>query len=212
MLDKVRVKSLLAELKAQMTTNIEAAIVEEFTAKLEVEAEIEGEEWRDIALPKGEGYKVSNFGRVLSYKSGAPKLLNPVLKSKGYMSVVLYNDGSSRIYLVHVLVASAFIPNPKNKPFVNHKNGVKTDNRLENLEWVTCRENLWHAHRMGLYKSLVGTKNRNSQLTADEVRYIRANYKKGDKEFGLEALAKKFRVSESTIRRVIRKEGYTDVE
>ena len=134
MLDKAKVKALLAELKTKMTTDIETAIVEEFTSKLEDEANIEGEIWRDIPVPEGKDYRVSADGRVVSYKSGVPKLLKPVIKSKGYLNVMLYDDMSSKIYLVHVLVALAFISNPENKPFVNHKNGIKTDNRVENLE------------------------------------------------------------------------------
>ena len=209
-LDKARVKALLSELKTHMTTAIETAIVEDFTKQLEVEADIEDEVWRDIPIPQGKDYKVSADGRIVSYKSGVPKLLKPIIKSKGYLTVVMYNGTSSKIYFVHVLVALAFIPNPENKPFVNHKNGIKTDNRVENLEWVTQSENILHAFRTGLKKQARGSKSPNAKLTKDEVDYIRVHYKSGDFDFGQQALGRKFNVSSSVIYRIVHGKAYVD--
>lgn len=112
------------------------------------------EVWKDI---KGRfGYKVSNLGNVLSVgrvitlSDGRTKtikecLLGGFLNRTGYRLVQL---GNRKRYQVHRLVAEAFIPNPDNKPQVNHKNGIHNDNRVDNLEWVTASENCLHSVRV----------------------------------------------------------------
>lgn len=75
---------------------------------------------------------------------------------------------------VHRLVATAFIPNPENKPFVNHKNGIKTDNRAENLEWCTAKENTIHSYQTKLQISIKGSNHYASKLTDEQVLEIRA--------------------------------------
>jgi hypothetical protein len=99
-------------------------------------------------------YFVDDFGNVVAVptlKSGGRKFDNKylVLKQKinkyGYCEVTLYKEGKQKTFLVHRLLAKAFLPNPLNLPVVNHKNGIKSDNRLENLEWATYRENTNHA-------------------------------------------------------------------
>lgn len=92
-------------------------------------------------------YFVSREGRVYSGRSGALKSLAPCPDKDGYLNLALRRGHKPKYFKVHRLVAQAFIPNPENKPTVNHKNGLKDDNRVENLEWATHSENHRHAFR-----------------------------------------------------------------
>lgn len=96
-------------------------------------------------------YKVSNLGKVksMNYKhTGLSKILTPIKTHNGYLQVKLYRYGKMSREYVHRIVASAFIPNFETKPQVNHKNENKSDNRVENLEWVTSKENLNYGTRV----------------------------------------------------------------
>lgn len=88
-----------------------------------------------------EDYMVSNLGRVKSLKYEKEKILRPGNNGDGYLFVTLYKNTKKKHYLVHLLVAQAFIPNPDNLPIINHKNEIKTDNSVSNLEWCTYQYN-----------------------------------------------------------------------
>lgn len=98
---------------------------------------IENEVWKNI--DNADGFMVSNLGRILE----GDKILLPVINRSGYYSVSVKKNKKRKHYKLHRLVAEAFIPNPNNKPEVDHINTDKTDNRVDNLRWVTHFENMF---------------------------------------------------------------------
>ena len=101
------------------------------------------EEWKPVSGYEGY-YLVSNIGNIFSIRS---KKVLKVRNSCGYQRVNLSVDGFPKSFAVHRLVAEAFIPNPENKPTVNHINEIKIDNRVGNLEWATNKEQNNHGTR-----------------------------------------------------------------
>lgn len=123
---------------------------------------IENEVWKPIIGYEGL-YEISNIGRVKSLNkvrvNGVwynEKIIRPKPNKDIYHRVELSKNGKRRIIGVHQLIGWSFIPNPENKPNINHKNGIRNDNRVENLEWCTQKENIQHAWRTGLSKSRKG--------------------------------------------------------
>lgn len=90
-------------------------------------------------------YSVNNFGQIRNEKTG--NLMKPHVTKDGYLRIKLTSTGS-KMLSVHRVVAEAFLPNPDSKPMINHINGIKTDNRVENLEWCTNSENQIHGRRV----------------------------------------------------------------
>lgn len=163
------------------------------------------EEWRNIEGYEGR-YQVSNFGRIKSFTRGKGKIFKVKSSPNGYYLTHLTKNSQTKTFRVHRLVAQEFIPNPENKPFVNHKDGKKWNNLAENLEWVTQKENNIHAHKIGLSKP--PTASQKAEFTEDDIRYIRENIKIGDKVFGQLAMARKFGVSPASIRQIITGKTY----
>lgn len=117
-------------------------------------------------------YQISNFGNLKSMKWGKEKILKPEMDRNGYLRYSLSNNNLTKRYLSHRLVLTAFVPNPENKPCVNHINGIKTDNRVENLEWVTYSENRLHSHLNNLQNYAKGESCSYSKLKEKEVLEI----------------------------------------
>ena len=108
---------------------------------------MEDEIWKDIPGYEGR-YKISNYGKVWS--NFKKDFMSISVDKDGYSRVALFKDGKQKQLQVHRLVALTFIPNPENKPEVNHKDRNKSNNNVENLEWVTQSENVAHAYRHGV--------------------------------------------------------------
>lgn len=148
--------------------------------------------WKDIENYEGK-YQVSNLGHVrrvyspcTKHKDTRYRVLKPV-PTCGYYRVSLHKNKVGKLFFVHRLVAKAFIPNPQNKPQVNHMNGNKADNSVENLEWATSLENNRHAFETGLNRYhpeylplLRGEDNPKHILTENDVREIRQLLKEGN--------------------------------
>ncbi len=107
------------------------------------------EQWRDVPGYSGK-FQVSNTGKIRNGKTGIER--KPYVNGNGYLIVGFYDTekGITVQHRVHRLVAEAFIPNPDGKRTVNHIDGNKQNNRVENLEWATHQENINHAHKTGL--------------------------------------------------------------
>jgi len=128
------------------------------------------EKWKKISGYNGD-YLISNYGDVKSFKKFAQgKILKPNIVC-GYCQIQLCKGRVKREY-IHRLVAKAFIPNPENKPFINHKNGIKNHNYTSNLEWSTRKEIHKHAIMNGLINPF-GESNPNSRLYPKEIGYIK---------------------------------------
>jgi hypothetical protein len=151
------------------------------------------EKWRDVKGYEGL-YEVSEIGNVRNKKT---KRNLSTKNNDGYRAVTLSKNGKANGFLVHRLVAIAFIPNTHSKPRVNHKDSNRTNNRVSNLEWCTAQENIDHANEMGRtkYKFL-------SQEQVDEIRLL---HKKGKLRY--DRLAELYSVSETTIYNVIERKG-----
>ena len=140
-------------------------------------------------------YTITKNGEIINNKTG--KKIKPQLNGKGYLRVSI----GGKLKFVHRLVAEKYIPNPKNKPQVNHKDGNKLNNCVDNLEWVTNMQNRQHAVKNLLHLS--GEKCPWSKLTQKDVDYIREN-----KHYTAKQIAEQFNVSVSQIRAIRRNKSW----
>ena len=105
--------------------------------------------WKDIKGYEGL-YQISSYGKVMIISSG--KMLKPEITEKGYLRYELNKNGKRKRFKAHRLVGMNFIENNNNLPQINHKDGIKTNNHVSNLEWCDNSHNVRHAVRLGLYK------------------------------------------------------------
>lgn len=174
--------------------------------------------WKDIKGYEGY-YQINELGDVRSLdrvvvcgdKGGLMtrkgRIMDKVVNKDGYLNVGLSKFDKRKIYRIHRLVAETFLPNPENKPQVNHIDNDRKNNNVENLEWVTISENMYHAYRHGDL-SKKGEKNGRSKLTEEKVKEIRLKYKNG---ISRKELSEQYMVSRSTIDSVVNKETWKEV-
>lgn len=155
-------------------------------------------------------YEISDLGRVRSFhKNSMSGSIKAPYHSNGYLQVNLYKHGKLTHASPHRLVALAFIPNPDNKSDVNHKNGIRDDNRVSNLEWMTKSENHNHSYRELGRKAAAGESHGMRKLCAADVIKIRELYKGGAGSY--RAIGKIYNVSEATIRHILSGETWGTV-
>lgn len=176
-------------------------------AELDIE-DLPDEIWRDIKDFAGY-YQISTKGRIKSFHRGKITILNQQITHDGYLRIELRRPGKIRRCGIHIIVTETFLLNPNNLPEVNHEDGVKSNNCVENLKWVTKSENRRHAIEMGLVKS--GCDDPDAVLTAEQVREIRRDCIPRNSEFGFCAFARKFNVSKTTVSEVYYRKRYRNV-
>lgn len=159
--------------------------------------------WKNILGFEGV-YLISNFGRVkrILQKSGTQsnRILKDYDNGKGYRYITLRKDNTPSNHYVHILVAIAFLENPLNKSSVNHINGIKSDNVITNLEWVTNKENMIHASKMNLLRK--GENNVLSKINNEDVLKIRSLKNSGK---ALNKIGMMFGISASHVHRIMHK-------
>ena len=150
-------------------------------------------------------YEVSNCGRIKSKKiyNNGKETLHGKKHRQGYLCVHLLSSVSIKTFYIHRLVAAAFIGTCPEGLEVNHKDGDKANNHVDNLEYVTHSKNIKHAYKIGLLKARTGEDNNLAKLTEMEVKLIRELYDTG--EYSQKLLAEVFEVNRTTINKIINK-------
>ena len=166
---------------------------------------------------KNTNYKVTDCGDVIGFNGN---ILKPAKDNRGYLRVGLSINGRLTTKKVHRLVAETFIDNPENKPQVNHINGIKTDNRVENLEWVTAKENTEHAIKMGnfVFATKESSVNKNpkkgelngmAKLDESKVMEIRRKFK--PRKYTRAMLSDEYGVTASCIKDIVNRKSWKHI-
>lgn len=153
-------------------------------------------------------YFVDVHGDVYSTKTGQLKVLRKSKDRKGYLKVYLYKENKRNFFKVHRLIAQTFIPNPDNKPQVNHKDANKTNNHVDNLEWVTNQENMDHAKHNNLLSGREGTSNGNSRYSDELITTLCKELSSG---CSVSEVSQKFNVNRHLVKDLKAKKTWTHI-
>lgn len=165
------------------------------------------EEWRDVVGYEGL-YQVSNMGRVKSFHLKPEGVILKGGRNPLYLMIALRREGKPKVHYIHRLVAAAFIGDIPKGYTVNHKDGCKFNNHVQNLEIITHAQNMRHAVDRGLIAS--GERNKFSKLSDDDVRQIRMRFSNG----GVTKiqLAREYGISDAVTRRIIKRTVWRHVK
>jgi len=167
--------------------------------------------WKDIENYEGL-YKISNFGNIKAmpkkagFNNRKEKLLKYKINQFGYLTIGLCKNSKRKWFMIHRLIANAFISSIKNKPQVNHKDGNKQNNHIDNLEWCTSSENLKHAFKIGL-RNGNGEKHSQHKLKNEDILWIRKNHQ----DYSRENLSKKYNISKSNLCLIINNKTWNHI-
>lgn len=157
-------------------------------------------------IPNFSRYYATDAGTIITTGwrgSKQTKEIKPSLSGGYLQSMFKRDDGKYCTCKVHKLIALAYFGEKNIGQEVNHKNGIKTDNRPENLEYCTRSQNSKHSFDLGLQKAKKGMLNGNSKLTDEDVKYIRKVAESGGRYYGRKILAKQFGISEAHVKDIV---------
>lgn len=178
--------------------------------QLNISIEVFPNEFWKYVVNTDNRYLISNYGRLLTLKykgSNKPSIMKPATNKKGYLHTLIVCNGKLKPVTIHRLVAETWISNPFNKSQVNHINFIRADNRVENLEWCTPKENTLHSYNNGRIimptnaPAMQGSKNGCAKLNEQQVKEIRMKFK--PRIYTREMLAQEYNVKPTTIKDVI---------
>jgi len=157
------------------------------------------------------GYWASTAGEVMTTKSRRSKILKPIRGKRNYLIISMWKNAKRSTKPIHRLIGETFIPNPKNKREINHKDGNKYNNEVSNLEWVTTQENVNHKinvlKRSGPFSK--GQNHCNAKFRDKDIPKIRRAV---ENKQTMRSMAKLYHVSTTTIARIIRRETWGHIE
>lgn len=150
--------------------------------------------------------------RAKSGRTPSGKPLRQILSRSGYYQIYLrktVNRASQKPFFIHRLIAINFIPNPENKPCINHINSIRTDNSIANLEWVTYSENNKHAYKFGNQIRTFGESHNQTKLKENQVLEIRSKY--SFRIYTLKRLSKEFNISVGAVQAIVERKTWKHI-